>query len=211
MIRLSMKGMAKYVTSGSAGQRKVLRDFKYPDPEGHAQIVYYSEARSVIVAFHRCRLDREWLREQADRLQGLGMGNTGRAQARLLHNARAIRSYERAFGGQTLVLNDDLSLTLVFGDVEVTVTPDLFAEDRSRRKLIKLDFAKEKPDDRVPKIITQLMYQGATQAGLDVRGSDCLYLECGRGVTHKGTGVRSRLNAEIEAACANIAALWPSI
>ncbi len=32
MIKISLKGLAKYMTASPVGQRKVLRDFKYPDP-----------------------------------------------------------------------------------------------------------------------------------------------------------------------------------
>ncbi len=36
MIKLSAKGLAKFMTLSAAGQRKVLRDYKYPDEEGAA-------------------------------------------------------------------------------------------------------------------------------------------------------------------------------
>ena len=52
MIRITAKGLAKYMTSGEASKRKILRDYKFPDPEGAVQIKYYAEARAVIEHYH---------------------------------------------------------------------------------------------------------------------------------------------------------------
>jgi hypothetical protein len=46
MIRITVKGLAKFMRKGPVGQRTVLRDFKFPrGPAARAQTVYYAEAR----------------------------------------------------------------------------------------------------------------------------------------------------------------------
>ena len=52
MIKITAKGLAKYMTSGEARKRKILRDYKFPDPEGAVQSKYYAEARRVIEDYH---------------------------------------------------------------------------------------------------------------------------------------------------------------
>ena len=44
MIKISLKGFAKYMVANSAQQRKILTDYKYPQPEGQAMATYYREA-----------------------------------------------------------------------------------------------------------------------------------------------------------------------
>ena len=38
MIKLSLKGLAKYMTASAVGQRKVLRDYKFPSCQNIAAI-----------------------------------------------------------------------------------------------------------------------------------------------------------------------------
>ena len=60
-LKLSAKGLAKFMTSSAAGQRKVLRDYKYPDEEGTAQAAYYREACDIVAQYHRDGHDKLWL------------------------------------------------------------------------------------------------------------------------------------------------------
>jgi hypothetical protein len=48
MIKISLKGLAKFMTASPSAQRKVLRDYKYPKPEGEAQASFYRDARRDI-------------------------------------------------------------------------------------------------------------------------------------------------------------------
>jgi hypothetical protein len=41
LIKIGLKGLAKYMTSRPAAQRKVLWDYKNSDPEGQAQASKY--------------------------------------------------------------------------------------------------------------------------------------------------------------------------
>jgi hypothetical protein len=76
---------------------------------------------------------------------------------------------------------------------------------------VKLEFAKNEPNPAVVKIVSQLMFEAAIQARLPVKSADVLYIDVARGTAHKGARVGARMGTEIEAACANIAAMWDSI
>lgn len=45
MIKIGLKGLAKFMTSALAAQRKVLRDYKYPRQEGQTHASYYRDGR----------------------------------------------------------------------------------------------------------------------------------------------------------------------
>jgi hypothetical protein len=68
VIRLTAKGLAKYMTSGAASQRKILRDYKFPDPEGAVQAKYYAEARRVIEQYHTAGNDASVIASAVDHL-----------------------------------------------------------------------------------------------------------------------------------------------
>ena len=51
-MRMSARGLVRFMTSSPAAQRKVLRDYKYPEPEGVAQASYYRDVMDVIERYH---------------------------------------------------------------------------------------------------------------------------------------------------------------
>ena len=211
MIRITVKGLAKFMTRGPAGQRKVLRDFKLPKPEGFVQSIYYGEARRAIRDYHSKGNDPatlvsaiEDLRTEADRA-------TGQGQTRLEHNIRAVESYLRHFANKRFTVLETPRLRYSHENVTVSATPDLFVEENGREKLIKLELGADAPDHTMVKIILQVMYQAAVSDGIAVRPQDVIYLDASRAVQHKGAKVRARLTGEIEAACENIEAMWPGI
>jgi hypothetical protein len=211
MIKISAKGLAKFMTSSSAAQRKVLRDFKFPDDEGTAQAAYYRDAREVVSEYHRSGHDRQWLRDSADALSGAAAVLGGRAATRLRHNARGLREYANNFTAKQMEVLPRRRFAVAIEDVRISVVPDLHVREKDRERLIKLEFAAPVPHPDVIKIITQLMFEAALQAQLPVRASDVLYLDVSRGESYKGARMASRVRTDITAACTNIAALWPTI
>src|SRR5262245_23614873 len=124
-IRLGVKGLAKYMTSGAAAQRKVLRDYKYPDQEGAAQARYYRDARKHIVSLHHNGHDAAWLLHKADQLDVLAGRHGGQSAVRLTNNARALRHYARNFADREYQILSDIDLALYSGPVRITAVPDL--------------------------------------------------------------------------------------
>lgn len=211
MPRLSIKGLADYMTSSARRQRSILRSHKYPDEdESRARILYYREARDRVAVYHQSGEDPDWLIDQADQLALLAASfNTrSRRRMRLLHNARALRAYAESFAGRVFEVLPDLRLALEFNDVVVTVAPDLHITERGREKIIKLEFATDEPADHLIRIICQAMFEAASVAELALSSSQILLLDVPRAVEHRGARMRSRMAAEIEAACENISAIW---
>src|SRR3990170_2299232 len=100
MIRISVKGLAKYMTSGPAGQRRILKNFKEPHPYGEVMFKYYAEAREAIRNYHRGNNDPSTLVSEARRLTALAERADGSKKTRLEQNVEAIVSYLKHFSGR---------------------------------------------------------------------------------------------------------------
>ena len=211
MIKISVKGLAKFITATEQGKRKVLRDFKFPDPEGAAQAMYYREARDLIEAHHRHGYASPWLQERAGALTQLAQTMSGPSVVRLRNNARALREYAAFWGDKPFEVLEGVRLGLRYGDVRISVVPDLHVRDKGDERLIKLDFAAQEPDDRVPRIVGQAMFEAVSQSGLRTPASSILYAHVARGRIIRGARLGSRMAGEIQAACGNIEAIWEKL
>jgi hypothetical protein len=212
MIKVSVKGLAKFMTSAPAAQRKMLRGYKFPsDDESRAQITYYREAKERIAAFHAQGHQADWLRDQAAQLGQLGAALGGRSETRLRHNARALRHYAVGFGTVSYRVLDDLRLDLIYHGVRVSVVPDLHVLDRGKEKLLKLDFAASAPDPELVKIISQAMFEAAVGVVPNLSAASIGYVDVPRGKVHRGARAGARRRSDIEAACQAIQAIWPTI
>jgi hypothetical protein len=212
MIKMSVKGLAKFMMSSPAAQRKVLQDYKFPDEdEPKAMRLYYGEAVQSIKDFHLGQLPLNWLREQAERINQLASTVNGMGGTRLRNNVRALRQYTDSFASRRFTILGDLRLSLVFGSVRVTVVPELHVREGSREKIVKLDFAKTQPKEDLVKIIVQSMFEAFQVDQGSITASSVLYLDVARGAEYRGARVGSRLLTDIRAACNNIEALWDTI
>jgi hypothetical protein len=210
-MRISVKGLAKFMTSGAASQRKILHDFKFPNPEGGIQAAYYSEARRAIAAFHSSENDPAVIAEEVENLRDKAYQAAGRSRTRLEHNIRALQSYLRNFGREKFKVLATPNLSLSHGHLVVGATPDLCVRRDGRRTLIKLDLGVKEPDAKHINIILQVIFDAAVASGLTLQPKDVIYLDVPRANAHQGAKIRARLRTEIEATCENIEALWPTI
>jgi hypothetical protein len=204
MIKLSAKQLAEYMTATPASQRRLLREWKYPDPNAFPRWMYYKEARGCIARYHRDCRDANWLTEQAARFEIA-------ADERLDHNARSLRRYAEHFGNRKFVVLEKPNLRVSFGDVIVSARPDLHVTERGKEKLVKLDFVVRRVEDEVPKIITQLMLEAAQSFEMPITASGVEYLHVSSGTLVKGRTARIRVMENIEASCENISAIWDSL
>lgn len=211
MIRLTVKGLAKFMTRKPAAQRKILHDFKFPQPEGHVQTVYYREARQAIHDYHNEGNNPATLIGAVDSLRARADRSQGQTQIRLEHNIRALESYLKHFAGKQFTILKTPRTYYSHGNVTITAAPDLFVEERGAQRLIKLELGADAPDKDMIKIILQVMYDAAKAAGLNVRPQDVIYLDASRALQYKGAKARARLQRDIEAACENIEAMWNGI
>lgn len=211
MIRISAKGLAKYMTSGDASKRKILRDYKFPDPEGAVQAKYYAEARRVIEEYHNSGNDVSTIVSAVDKLNASAARETGRKHDRLRNNIRALESYLSNFGKEKLQILPTPNMKFSHGQVLVSAYPDLYVKDGNRYKIIKLDLGKDNPKPNMIRIVLQVTYAAAQEAQLPVLPGDVIYVEVERGTQHKGVTKRDRLQRDIEAACQTIEDVWPKL
>lgn len=212
MIKISVKGLAKFMTSSSAAQRKILRDYKHPDEDEPAAMrLYYKDATDRIVAYHRSGHDRSWLTEKAKDVAELARLTPGPAGTRLRNNSRALSFYEQHFAERSFEPQGQLRLRLEVGGVTITVSPDLYVLEKGKAKVVKLEFSKEAPSDESVKIISQAMFEAAKGHVQGLSSSSVLLLDVPRGTEHRGARAGARMLNEIQAACKTIEAVWPSI
>ncbi len=162
MIRITAKGLAKYMTSGDARKRKILRDYKVPDPEGAVQSKYYAEARRVIERYHGGGNDASIIVSAVDELNTKAAREFDRKRDRLRNNIRALESYLSNFGKKKLTILPTPDVKFTHGQVLVSAYPDLYVKDADRHKIIKLDLGKDHPKPEMIKIVLQVMYAGRT-------------------------------------------------
>lgn len=212
MKKVSLKGLADFMTASPVRQRKIVREYKYPSQEeSRAKTLYYKEARAIIVSFHKRKINRTWLAAKASELETAAGSYSGRSRTRLLHNARAVRDYNRNFGTMDYDVLNPLVMELQYGDVFVTVVPDLHVRENGVEKIIKLEFTKKEPGDGIVKIFTQALFEAVRGQRILIAAKDVLYEDVGRGKAFKGARMGSRMTNNIEAACNNISDIWDKI
>ena len=211
-IKLSVKGLAQFMTSGAAKQRSILRTQKFPSKqENVAIIVYYGEARRAIEAFHEGDNDPAALVSVVDALSKKEAASSGQTAVRLNHNIRGMKTYLTYFGDRKFKILPTPKLKYNHSSVIVSAMPDLFVSENGTPKLIKLDFSEKLPDERVITIILQVTYEAAVLAKLNVKPKDVIYLDVSRNQQHTGAKLRSSIKKDVDAACDNIEALWSTI
>lgn len=212
MIKISVKGLAKFMTATPSAQRRILKEFKFPDDdEPRAMRLYYGEAVDAIKAYHGNGHGRQWLLDQADELSNLGTLLGGQSTVRLRNNARGLRQYADNFYSRRFEVLPDLRLALVHDDVRITVAPDLHVTEAGKEKIFKLDFARRSPDEQLIKIVSQCMFEAFRKAQNSITPASVLYLDVANGTQHKGARIGARLLQDVKAACANISGLWGTI
>jgi hypothetical protein len=211
MIKIGLKGLAKFIASSPAAQRKVLRDYKYPKREGEAQARYYHEARLFIRRNHSRGNPQGWLSARSQELSLKAQALSGASAVRVRHNARALREYDQFLGNKTFEILSDLSLSLSYSGVTISVYPDLHVREAGVERVIKLEFGSKPPSEVAIRIISQAMFDAVSAAGLSLRAADILLIDVPRKTLYRGARMRSRTARDIEAACQTIADIWPAL
>ncbi|MCB9357705.1 MAG: hypothetical protein H6508_00390 [Calditrichaeota bacterium] len=213
MIRISLKGFAKYFcTSSAATRRKILADYKFPQPEGLAQAQYYEHARRAIVTFHERDNDERWMADRITSLRGSAVETeNSRIRQKWNNNALALQRYLAGFGGKQFDVLPNTRRGMVIGDVRIGVFPDLHVIERSREKYIKIEYSRNPVEMNYVNVISQVMYECLIQDGQDIDPKDVRFFMLADNSNHKGARLRPRLRNDIVATCETIEALWPRI
>lgn len=208
--RVSLRGLAKFMTAGEAERLRTLREFKYPNDAGAAAMRhYYVPATEAIVLYHAGGREEEWLRQQAAGLEAGAAAASKEGQRRKLRsNAAALRNYARYFANRAFAeARRGPRWKLQYGDVIISVRPDLQVVERGVEKVVRLGFPGA--NDRAIKVMAQGLLEAATRT-VGFVSSQVLYFDLRSGDVAKGRA-GARLAKDIAAACRTISALWDSI
>ena len=212
MIKLTLKGLAKYIASSPAAQRKILQEFKYPSAdEPFAMRMYYREATDRLRTYIGERQSSDWLRQQASELAATRDGQSPATARRRRQNAQAVLLFEKHFSSKDLELLEVPRFRLAFHGVIVSVVPDLNLRDGTKTKLIKIQFGGTKLPEQSVKVVTQCLVEGARSQGIDLAPSSAVYVDLPRGLVHSAPRAGKRTLQDIRAACETISQIWDSI
>jgi hypothetical protein len=212
MIKLTLKGLAKYIASSPAAQRKILQEFKYPAAdEPFAMRLYYREAIECLKSYITGQRSSEWLRLRATELSASRDGQSPASARRLRHNAQAVLLYEKQFGSKDLEVLKTPKFRIAFHGVAINVVPDLCVADGAKTKLIKLQFGGIKLSEQSVKVITQCMLDAANAHGYNLTHTSSVYIDLPRGIAHTAPRAGKRTLQDIRAACETISQIWDSI
>lgn len=210
MIRMSVKGLIRYMEGDEVAKRRVLTEFKFPD-EGKAASSYYREATPAICQCVTGKISSMQMLARAEILVREAESAPPTRRARLRHNARAIVDFHEHFGDMSLQGGQSQRLSYVQGGVRVAVHPELWFVQRGEQHLLKLELGTESLSTDALQTLAQLLYHAASQAGLALAPRQVGVLEVATGKIHRGKRVGPRLERRLAAALENIEAIWPSI
>jgi len=210
--KLSLRGLAKYMTASPHMQRQTLHEFKYPNQAAAAAMRhYYVPAVEAITLHHAKDKGADWLRQRAAVIDAEAAAETQTGRARKLSsNAKALRHYAKNFADREFEILKQPMWRLQYSDVIITVRPDLHVVEKGTEKVIRLGFHSKAPDPRAVKIETQCLFEVAAPA-LGLSSAQVLHFDVPRGSVTKGARLGARLTKDIDAACATISTLWDSI
>lgn len=212
MIKLSLKGLAKYIASSPSTQRRILQDFKYPAAdEPFAMRMYYREATDCLKVYIKERQSKEWLRLRAIEIAASRHEQSRASARRLRQNANAVLLYEKHFSGCDLEVLERPKFRLNFHGVSVSIVPDLYLRDGAKTKLIKLQFGGPKLPEQSVKVITQCLLEAANSEGYDLAPSSAIYIDLPRDVSHTAARAGKKTLRDIKAACETISQIWDAI
>jgi hypothetical protein len=210
MAQLSARGLVRYLTAGPAMQRKILYDFKHPEPEGTAQAGYYREFRATLARFHKDRLPVEWMLLRAGELELRASRSLSKRRTRLAANARAIRNYCESFPESHFTLLPIPKLRIVDGDVAVRVRVDFRILENGAERLVILLPSQNVTDDEA-RLHCNLVAEAAARAGLAISPRSVRAFVLHRGRVVNASASRTKFRMDLDAALKNIAGIWPTI
>src|SRR5579871_162022 len=209
---LTLNGVIKVLAATSAIEREnILRDFKFPDPEGKAQSHYYQPARDLIRRYHESGNDLTVFQEGLRVLEASYAGTTYHGQLKIENNIRVVRAYQGYFGKRKFEPLTHQPVSLTVEGVLLSLRPDMLAKEKSRLCVLRYAFGKDGASTGEMRYSPQMLHFYARQAKLDVANSDCQLLVVADGTSKRCTGVMSRFEARLRGEMRVVKALWPMI
>ena len=119
-IEMTVNGLATYMLLSPARQRKILKDFKYPEPEGRVQAHYYREAYRILWEFYNKGHSTMWLMDEAAYLDSLVADPREPYQKRIKHNARTLQTFAKRFGNRKIT-GIEPGRSLIYSDAGLSI------------------------------------------------------------------------------------------
>jgi hypothetical protein len=209
-IEITAKGLGKFMAAESeASKRKILKDFKNPSDVALAKTKYYQLAISKIKSFHSNNYTRAWLLDQANTLDASADRETPKSRAtRLRANAKALRQYQVSYSQKLFEVLPSVRMRLSINGVVIKVNPELHVLEGKKEKIIVLGFSQSVPQDRLVKVVCQVLYEACALYAPNVKSSGIQYYDVLRGDSHKGARASSRMVRDLHSACELIEAWW---
>src|SRR4029077_917754 len=209
-VKLSMKSLAQFMTSGESRRRTILRNSKYPRGAQFI-IIQYRDAINAIRDFHESGNDPSTLVKSIDKLRKKSIGATRQTEARINNNIRAIERYLEHFARENRAVLPVPKMKYVHAGVTISVFPDLMIDEDGQRMLIKLDFTQAGATDEQIEIMLQLMYEASVAENLGITPKNVIYINARSEQPNRCSKIKKNIKREIDAACENIAAMWEGI
>jgi hypothetical protein len=217
--RMSVSKLIEYISAGPARQRTILEQQKRPTS---FQAPYYRDATESVCRVLDSRLSPESIEAagvDARRLRSRQAPSKWEA-TRIATNAEAIDAFLGAVGELQPLADIGEAETLVRGSVtivgvDVSLRPEcVFTSSSGDLGLLKLYFSKSRrlAEDE-GKYIAAMMYEYSGDMGLEgvPVSKHTVALDVFAGRVFPAPRNYKRLIKDVEAACANISQIWPTI
>lgn len=207
---LTVSGLAAFITGDPLKQRSTLRDFKYPEPEGEGRAMYYSKSNNLIRSALHSSSPELRLRTNAIELEQ-ELSTLDKIPGRSEHNLRVIKQFADIVATRNFTPAPRRHIAFVHAGVTIRATPELYVMEGGVLKLVKLHHKETPAGVNAANIIRRAIWLAATRSGLDIQPNQVVLLHTATG-KELGTKARNqRLTELIQAACENIAMIWPTI
>jgi hypothetical protein len=222
---LSVNKLAEYVCSRAGRQRRILYERKYPDPEFSAGMFHREAAEAVTRYLADGCVDATPITKELGVLGQLKPSKIGTAR-RINANIDALDRFadmldDIDFQGADATLGAHNPTPLTFHGVKVSVRPEIILRATGPKKqqmvgAVKLHFTKTHCHDGesagyVSAAVQEYLRCHVIQGDEIVAPQLCPVIDIGSGTVFPGVRAISNRLKDIEAACQNIHALWPSI
>jgi hypothetical protein len=210
-IRVSMTGLASFVTTAGRSAESRLEPFKFNKRgEGFARSVYYQLALKTIRVYHSNDNDASIFDQALLEIQTrVDKSTDKRERTRLDHNASAIATYRKVYGRRKFKTLPNKRLQYRIGGIVITAQPDLWVEEQGTQVLLKIGMAKHSPS--YIDILLAVLRKAAVSSKYKIRAKNIVYLNVASGREMICSGGLTRFNLTFKQAAKEIREAWPRI
>ena len=222
--RISLNELVKYVYAANPNKRaNIIRQQKYPSED--EIFLYYRESQATIASFMKNDLDEEVVIEKIGELNELvGQSTSSRRKARLEKNILALEGFHGSFSSIDLkdcefYIPGKSNSHIQMADVNISVQPEIILKKEGREAIntgaVKVYInASTALDEDMGKTNAALLLEQLKLNKVDgetPKPSMCCVIDVFAGNIFYATASNKKRLDNIQNACEEIAARWPSI